>query len=191
VGKRNLESAIKSTHHDVDVRWAPFLLRPNMPPEGTPKAGKGLQNVNPRLRSVGQAVGINFTGECDRAPNSVEAHALLAYAAEAAPAKQNALQEVLFRHYFTDGLYPAGDNLAAAAREAGLDAEKALAYAQDPKNKAKVTEEARRNSASGVTGVPFFRINGEGVFSGAQPPAVMLEAIEEAAQAAAGAGEAA
>merc|ERR1712023_328041 len=88
-----------------------------------------------RLRAVGQAVGIDFTGACDRAPNSIEAHALMAFAAEVAPEKQNTLQEVLFRHYFTDGLYPAGENLAAAATEAGLDGKAALAYAQDPQNK--------------------------------------------------------
>jgi len=153
-----------------------------MPPEGTPKAGKGLQNVNPRLRQVGSSVGINFTGECDRAPNSVEAHALLAYALEhAGPAKQNELQEVLFRHYFTDGLYPSGANLAAAAAEVGLDSAAALAFAQDEKNKSKVVEEARRNSRGGVSGVPFIRINGEDAFSGAQPPAAFLEAIDEAA----------
>lgn len=159
----------------------PFLLRPSMPAEGVLKKGKGLQNVNPRLRAVGSAVGIEFTGACDRAPNSVEAHALLAYAAEVAPAKQNDLQEILFRHYFTDGLYPSGANLAAAATECGLDGEAALAFAQDPKNKVAVMEEARYNART-TTGVPFFRIGGEDAFSGAQPPEVILELIKEAAQ---------
>jgi len=125
-------------------------------------------------------VGIDFTGACDRAPNTLEAHALLAYAAEVAPDKQSDLQEVLFRHYFTDGRYPSGSNLEAAATEAGLDGEAALAYAQDEKNKARVVEEARRNS-SGISGVPFFRFNGEDAFSGAQPPAVIREMIEQAA----------
>jgi len=166
------------------VRWLPFLLRPSMPAEGVLKNGKGMQNVNPRLRAVGQAVGIDFIGACERAPNSVEAHALLAYAAEVAPAKQNTLQEVLFRHYFTDGLYPAGDNLEAAADEAGLDGAAALAYAQDEKNKARVVQEARRNAMGGVSGVPHFRIQGEDAFSGAQSPAAIVELIEEAAAAA-------
>jgi len=152
-----------------------------MPPEGIPKAGKGLQNVNPRLRQVGSSVGINFTGECDRAPNSVEAHALLLYALDqAGAAKQNELQEVLFRHYFTDGLYPSGANLAAAATEVGLDGNAALAFAQDPKNKSKIVEEARCNSRGGVSGVPFFRINGEDALSGAQPPDAFLKMLDEA-----------
>lgn len=169
------------TQHEVEIRWLPFFLRPHMPPEGLPKQGKGAENVNPRLRAAGEAVGINFTGACDRAPNSTEAHALLAYAAKVSPDKQNALQEVLFRHYFTDGLYPAGANLAAAATEAGLDGAAAQAFAEDPTNKAEVAEEARRNAMRGVSGVPFFRVNGVDACSGAQPPALLLEMINEAA----------
>jgi len=172
---------MRQTQHTVEVRWLPFLLRPNMPAEGVLKSGKGLQNVNPRLRAAGAAVGIKFTGACERAPNSVEAHALLAYAAKVAPARQSDLQEVLFRHYFTDGLYPSGANLAAAATECGLDGKAALAFAQDPKNKTAVLEEAGRNAHT-TRGVPFFRIGGEDAFSGAQPPSVILELIEEAAQ---------
>lgn len=173
---------MRQTQHDVEVKWSPFFLRPNMPPEGVQKNGKGLQNVNPRLQAVGQSVGINFTGACDRAPNSTEAHALLAYAAKTSGSdKQNELQEVLFRHYFTDGLYPAGTNLSAAATEVGLDGAAALTFAEDPKNKAAVAEEARNNSMRGVSGVPFFRVNGVDVFSGAQPPAAFLEVIDEAA----------
>ena len=143
------------TQHEVEIRWLPFFLRPHMPPEGVLKQGKGAENVNPRLRAAGEAVGINFTGACDRAPNSTEAHALLAYAAKVSPDKQNALQEVLFRHYFTDGLYPAGANLAAAATEAGLDGAAAQAFAEDPTNKAEVAEEARRNAMRGVSGTCY------------------------------------
>lgn len=159
----------------------PFLLRPAMPREGIPKKGKGLENVPPRLRQIGASVGIDFTGACDRVPNTVEMHALLAYAASVAPAKQSALQEVLFRHYFTDGLYPAGTNLSIAAEEVGLDGAAALAFAEDPKNQAQVVAEARRNSQT-TSGVPFFRVNGEDAFSGAQPPAAILSLIEEAAR---------
>ena len=39
-------------------------------------------------QAAGESVGITFTGACDRAPNSTEAHALLAYAAQVAPDKQ-------------------------------------------------------------------------------------------------------
>ena len=54
--------------------------------------------MNPRLKAVGQAVGIEFTGKCDRYPNTLRAHALLEYASEVdGGRKQNDLMEVMFK----------------------------------------------------------------------------------------------
>jgi predicted DsbA family dithiol-disulfide isomerase len=117
VGKRNLEAAIASVreHFVVNVRWLPFLLRPDEPLAGTPKAPDSASNprVGQRLKQAGAAVGIDFTGATDRAPNTVMAHALSEYAGrqeggEGAKNRglQNRLMEVLFRQYFTDGVYP-------------------------------------------------------------------------------------
>ena len=104
------------------------------------------------------------------------------HAAEVAPDKQNALQEVLFRHYFTDGLFPDGENLAAAAHEVGLDADAARKAAESEENQSAVAAEARQISRAGVSGVPFFFVNGEPAFSGAQPPAVFKSLLEDAAR---------
>ena len=74
------------------------------------------------------AVGIDFTGLCDRYPNTLLAHCLLKYTEEDA-AVQDKLSEILFRHYFTDGLYPDGANLRKAAVEAGIaDVEAAMSF---------------------------------------------------------------
>jgi predicted DsbA family dithiol-disulfide isomerase len=176
VGKRHLETAIKSTPDaEVTVRWLPFLLRNNIPQEGVEKGGTPESRVPPRMRAAGDAVGIKFTGLTDRYPNTLAAHALLAYAAETAPEKQSALQEVLFRHYFTDGRYPAGENLSDAAAEVGLDGAQALSYAEAPSRQAEAAAAARANSQRGISGVPFFIINGKPEFSGAQPPGVFVD----------------
>ena len=107
----------------------------------------------------------------DRYPNSVKAHALLEYALDTKGAVvQNNLQEVLFRHYFTDGLYPDLVNLEAAAVEVGLDAKEAVAYLQTPQASTQARAKAAANSQNGISGVPFFYINGQPAFSGAQPP---------------------
>jgi len=185
VGKRNLEEAIRQLpQYEVTVKWLPFLLRPAMPPDGAmkPPVDDPRQRVGARMKQAGEAVGIDFTGKCDRYPNSVEAHALLKFAADTAPEKQNALQEELFRQYFTDGLYPAGENLAKAADAAGLDGPTALAFAQKEANKAAVTSEAQANSRSGISGVPFFFIDGEPLGSGAQPPSTFVSALHSAAE---------
>ena len=61
-----------------------------------------------------------------------KAHTLLAFAErDAGREAQNKLQEILFRHYFTDGRYPDEANLRAAAVEAGLDPERAMAAVAD------------------------------------------------------------
>jgi len=171
---------VAQTDREVEVRWKPFLLRHGVPDEGVPKSGTPETRVPPRMKAAGAAVGVDFTGKCDRYPNTLSHHALLKYAAEVAPAKQNTLQEVLFRHYFTDGLYPAGANLALAATEAGLDGEAARAYAEDDANRSEVECEARANAAMGITGVPYFFINGEPAGSGAQPPEAFLRMFEAA-----------
>jgi len=178
VGKRNLETAIASlpsSAPSVSVGWKPFLLRPNMPPDGVEK---GPNRVGDRLKQAGAQVGIDFTGLTDRYPNSVKAHTLLTFAEhDAGRATQNKLQEILFRHYFTDGLYPDETNLRAAAIEAGLDPDRAMAAVADQTRQETTRREAEAASRSGISGVPFFFINGQPFGSGAQPPAAFKKAL--------------
>lgn len=122
------------------------------------------------MKSAGIAVGIDFTGRCDRSPNTLRAHCLLKFT-ETDPALQNKLSEVLFRQYFTDGLYPDEANLRNAAVEAGVaDVEAAMSFVASLEAQQAVTAEAAAFSRSGISGVPFFIVNGEPAFSGAHPP---------------------
>lgn len=166
----------------MSVEWAPFLLQPNTPEEGVEKpGGPGLHNVGDRIRQSGQAAGINFTGLCGRSPNTVKAHALMTHALETGgAAKQNQLQEVLFRQYFTDGKYPDIANLVAAAEEVGLSGSEARSVLEDGRYEARVKGEAAQASSSGISGVPYFFFNGKPAFSGAQPPASFLEVLRNA-----------
>lgn len=183
MGKRNLETAIASLPSSappVSVGWKPFLLRPNMPPDGVEK-GPG-NRVGDRLKRAGAQVGIDFTGLTDRYPNTVKAHTLLAFAADdAGRGTQNKLQEILFRHYFTDGRYPDETNLRAAAIEAGLNPDRAMAAVADQTRQETARREAEAASRSGISGVPYFLINGQPFGSGAQPPAALKEALMAAA----------
>ena len=50
------------------------------------------------LQKEGVEVGIDFTGKCDRLPNTLQAHALLEYAKEHdGGSKQNEMAEALFQ----------------------------------------------------------------------------------------------
>jgi len=69
VGKRKLEKVItNSPNVEVEVNWKPYFLRPNHPREGVEKPPNTLDNprVGQRMKQAGEAVGINFTGKCDR-----------------------------------------------------------------------------------------------------------------------------
>lgn len=168
---------------DVEVEWAPFLLRPEMPEEGRVKpGGPGPHQVNARLKQVGERAGINFTGMCPRFPNTVKAHCLLTHVLETqGAATQNKVQEILFRHYFTDGLYPDSDNLVKAAEEVGMDGEEVRQVLEARTYEQRVAEEATEATSSGVTGVPFFYFNGKAmVDAGAQPAEVLLDAMRRA-----------
>jgi len=169
--------------YQFEVTWRPFLLRHDTPPEGTPKAPNTPSNprVNPRLKAVGEAVGVNFTGACDVRPNTVPGHMLTDLATK--QGKADELQNVLFRNYFTDGIDIGNkDNLMKAAVEAGLEAASAAAALKDAALEKRVRQEAKEYSMRGVSGVPFFIIGDTPAFSGAQDPSAFYKHFEEAAE---------
>merc|ERR1712050_565924 len=113
--------------------------------------------------------------------NTTKAHAAMVFALEHAGSEvQNKLQEVLFRHYFTDGRYPDIANVVQAAVEVGLPDAHVREALESKKYEARVKQEAEHMSRAGVSGVPYFFVNGKGVFSGAQPPESFIEVLRSA-----------
>lgn len=168
--------------YDFTVTWKPFQLRPHMPPEGVAKPPQTPENPRcpPRMKAVGKSVGIDFTGLTDRYPNTLLAHILLDYALKNhGPEVQDHLQEVLFRHYFTDGRYPDAENLRLAAEEVGIaDVDGAMEYVlNNRKAREAVQREASDASREGISGVPYFKINGQEFGSGAHPPSAFVQAF--------------
>jgi len=179
-----MEKAIEQTAgtYDVSVQWRPFLLRPDNPREGIPKAPDTPDNprVGARMKQAGQSVGIDFTGKCDRTPSTIWAHCLLQHALDTQGAEmQNKLSEVIFRAYFTDGLYPDVDNLVQLAAEVGMDGEEARGVLESGQHEEQVLKEVRGYSRGGVSGVPFFIINGQPAFSGAQDWSSFVQAFKQ------------
>lgn len=160
--------------YNFKVTWQPFFLRPNMPAEGIPKPeGYGPHTAgSQRLINIGKQVGIDFSYKSDRFPNTLLCHCALEYALEKDPSGkiQNDLQEKLFKCYFTDGRYPDAEVVSGLAGESGLDSGEVKSYISDAQNQAKVQKKAMEQSANGVSGVPYFIVNGQGMVSGAQEP---------------------
>lgn len=163
----------KCPEYSFDVTWEPYFLRPNMPEEGIEKAPDTPENprVGARMKQAGAAVGINFTGKCDRAPNTMKAHCLSEYIKNKHGNElQNQFQEKVFEAYFTTGLYPSIDNLISLLPSIGLsddEANKAREVLESGELENTVASKASRFSRQ-IRGVPFFIINNEPAFSGAQ-----------------------
>lgn len=68
-----------SDQYDVTINWVPYQLRPQHPPEGVAKPPDTPDNprVGQRMKAMGAADGINFTGKCDRSPNTLLSHVLM------------------------------------------------------------------------------------------------------------------
>lgn len=162
------------------VTWLPFLLRPEMPLEGKEKAPNTPDNprVGARLKQAGESVGVDFTGKCDRYPNTVRSHILTDMALETG--KQDELATHLLYSYFTAGDDVSNvDNLVRWGTEiAGLDEERIRAAMADEALFSTMKEQVVRDQREqGVTGVPFFIMNGQRMFSGAQDPAQFQQAF--------------
>lgn len=193
VGKRQLEAALarwREAHPgapDPQVRWHPFQLNPDLPEEGiaradylarkfgTPDPGAIYQRVGAAARAVGLAPDF---AKIARQPNTLRAHALIGAASD--EAQQQAVVERLFSAYFVEGAdLTSRDTLAALAHEAGL-AHDAVSEALDGAGAQQAARDDTEARKLGVSGVPFFVIDGKLGVSGAQGADALLAAFGQA-----------
>jgi predicted DsbA family dithiol-disulfide isomerase len=198
IGKRRLAAALdalaaKAPEVVPRVRWHPFQLNPELPPEGVPRqryleakfGGDARASViYQRVSAVGREVGIAFDFDAmTRQPNTLDAHCLIAWVQAVRPEATSALVERLFRAWFVEGRF-VGDRgeLARIAGEAGCDPVAAAAMLASGERREAVTEADERARAMGINGVPFFIFGGRTALSGAHEPPTLLRAIDEALQ---------
>lgn len=185
MGKRKLEAAAQALKDTITLKvvWEPFLLRPGMPEEGVPKPPADPRNprVGAHMKSAGQSVGIDFTGKTDIYPNTLQAHAMLDYAKTLPGDTQDKLSEALFQAYFTDGVAPMGDALVPICEKVGISADITKSIISDEARLQVARLAAKSWSERGVTGVPYFYMNGKGMFSGAQEVNTIISAVQMAA----------
>jgi predicted DsbA family dithiol-disulfide isomerase len=194
IGKRRLESALRLYRErnpgspEPKVTWHPFQLNPDMPAGGVDrdeyvKRKFGAQRagqVYGRITAIGKQVGIRFDfTKVTRQPNTLAAHSLIALAIDADI--QDAVVEALFRAFFLEGKdLTSPDTLAEVAVGAGLDAGDVKAFLASENARAHIEAEDKQARKIGVEGVPFFIFNKRIAVSGAQEPAVLLDAMLEA-----------
>jgi predicted DsbA family dithiol-disulfide isomerase len=193
IGKRRFERALAAfdDRDDVDVVWHSFELDPSAPAVSPgPVAGMLAQKygmtlaqaeaAGERVSALAAAEGLDYHLDITRPANTFDAHRLLHLAAR--DGRQGELKERLMRGYFTEGAAigePA--TLSRLAGEAGLDPAEAEAVLVGTDFTAEVRADEALAVEIGVTGVPFFVVDGRLAVSGAQPVEVFAQALADAA----------
>src|SRR3954462_5532374 len=192
IGKRRFEQALARFAHadEVTSLYRSFELDPDAPRERTGSHDEHLarkygmtvdraRQLNQQMTETAAAEGLDFRFDRIRGGNTFDAHRLLHWAVE--HGKQEALKERLLLATFTDGEPIADpDALARLAADVGLDADEARAVPAGARYAAAVRGDEQQAAAYGITGVPFFVIDGKYGISGAQPAEVLLEVLEKA-----------
>ena len=191
IGKRRLEQAfaLLDGARQFKVTWHPFQLNPHMPKEGIERREYRMRKfgswerslaLDAQLKEVGKTVGIDFRHDLmTRTPNTFDAHRLIWHAGQ--EGLQDAVVERLFRGYFSEGRN-IGDRtvLAELAAEAGLEPLRTAAFLDSDEGTVEVSAEEEVVKRAGLTGVPTFALDGRVLFSGAQPPHLIAQALARA-----------
>jgi predicted DsbA family dithiol-disulfide isomerase len=189
LGKANLDRALEArADHPFVIEWHPFQLNPEMPPEGVMKrdylaarfGGTGhLDQIHNRFREMAAKAGVTMDPDTpQKIPNTANAHRLIHWAG--LEGRQTPMISALFRAYWVEGR-DIGDLevLADIAGEAGMDrAVTARLLASDADRDAVAAREAHARTR-GVNAVPTFVVANQYVLSGAQPPEVWGQVIDE------------
>jgi predicted DsbA family dithiol-disulfide isomerase len=193
VGLSSLERALVKLEGEVDVelRFQPFELNPQMGPEGedidehlAKKYGSTpaqRQQARAALRERGAAVGFAF-GDRSRTWNTFDAHRLLHWAG--LEGRQRALKHALLEAYHGQGRNPSDRaELAAIAAGVGLDRARAEQVLAGNEYADAVRAAENEWQQLGIRSVPAIVINRRHLISGGQPPEVFEQALREIAQA--------
>lgn len=196
LGKRRLEQALAvfPERDEVEISWKSFQLHPDMrraPGQSLERylmERKGwslaqIQSIHERLAKTGAEAGLDYRFDKAVVADTFDAHRLIQ--AAQSEGKGTAMEDRLFRAYFTEGKDIAdARTLEALAAEAGMDPARAASVTADKAAFADVVrkdiEEAER---LGVNGVPFFVFDRRIAVSGAQDVETFRRALGQANQA--------
>jgi predicted DsbA family dithiol-disulfide isomerase len=190
IGYRQLQKALEMTPNrfEVELRWQPFELNPDMPAGGqnlrehiaqkygaTPDDSRAARD---RLTALGESLGFTFDYHDDmRMVNTFRAHQLLHWAGE--QGQQTELKMALFEAFFSHREDVSDVNvLVAAAARAGLPPGEAMAVLESGRYAEAVRREQRQWLDREVHAVPTFLFNGKYLVPGAQEAETFVRVLE-------------
>ncbi len=188
IGKKRLDHVVDIwlPGWPVTVRWRPFFLDPNLPPEGVdrmayiaekhgdPARAKQVYDV---IAKEGAKDGIAFQfDQIARVPNTMNAHRVSLWASEAGV--QGHVIKRLFELYFEEGA-DLGDKgvLICLAREAGMNTSLIADLLDGDADKDRILRDVTLAYQLGVKGVPTYIFNGRYGLVGAQDKDELLNVI--------------
>ena len=187
LGSERLERVLASLGRPARIVHHPFLLDPNTPEAGDDiparlrrKYGVPPERLWARLEAEARKSDLELDLSKQRLSfPTARAHTLLRFAA--AKGTQRALVRALYRANFQDARNindPAV--LAEIAVPHGFTADEVARLGADEAALAETRDEARAAAGAGIDGVPFFVFGERLAVAGAQPEAVLRQAIEQA-----------
>ncbi|WP_347217293.1 DsbA family oxidoreductase [Chryseobacterium sp.] len=191
IGKNNFEQALEKLpfKDEVKVEWKSFQLDPTLDAHKTQdtiqyfREKKGVAEAQAtqmlaQVAQMGKGAGINFDFGKTLIINTFSAHRLLHLAKKYN--KSNEMEEALFIAHFIEAKN-VGDPevLISLAENLGIDKEEAREAVTTDQLDYEVNQDIMEARNNGVSGVPFFVLNGKYAVSGAQPVEVFENALQQ------------
>jgi predicted DsbA family dithiol-disulfide isomerase len=190
IGKRRFETAAAAFGHPVEVVWRSYELDPGAPPV---RAGSSVERIarkygiteeeaavqHGRITGLAASEGLDYHLERARSGRTFDAHRLLHLAGDRGV--QDAVKERLLAGYLQEGVaIGLPEELAPLAVSGGLDPEEVRAVLEGDAYADAVREDEARANELGITGVPFFVIDGRFAIPGAQDAETIGLVLERA-----------
>jgi predicted DsbA family dithiol-disulfide isomerase len=189
VGWARLESALRRVPEgvDVNVRWRPYEIHAEVPPEGMPVEDlpyppEQWARMQEALRRSANEEGLDV-GKRPKVSNTHRALMAGEYARVEEPERFPAFHEALFKGYFAEGRDLGDpDVVEDLARSCGLDHRRMTKALDGGEYEGAITATTDMARQLGIRGTPTFVFDGRFATVGAQSAEVLLQAIEAAAK---------
>jgi predicted DsbA family dithiol-disulfide isomerase len=192
IGKRRLEAGVKEYQQsanalEVDIVFHAFQLSPDMPLDFEGSAvdslvrHKGIapadaEQMQAHVIGVATTVGLDYDFGALKPANSLKAHQVLWLAK--GKGIQLEMKERLLAAHFDEGRHIGRDAvLAELGASVGLDPDEVIGALADQRYLPSVRSDLDLAREIGISGVPFFVVDGRLGISGAQPSSVFAEVL--------------
>jgi predicted DsbA family dithiol-disulfide isomerase len=191
IGKRRFENALEQFEHKdaVDIVWKSYQLDPEMQSNTGQSLDeylaerKGIsiersQQMHEQMTAMAKELGLEYNFDKAIIANSFDAHRVSHLAKQ--QGLQDAMEEALFKAYFTEGKNIAdNDTLIEVATAIGIDADAVRNVLTTDQFATEVKQDIYEAGQVGVRGVPFFVLGDKYAVSGAQQSETFLGALQQ------------